>query len=157
MELTAEQILRWTRHFALVSFVVLLSIVYWFLLFRLLWKSLFVLATTRHWFCRKILQQIAMGVFNKFWRKLRQSNRFMKIAQYLYFISSSWTVQSKKEPSIILKIESKHRQVIQISFRRVLGVLVTWWCFMYFFDFSKNLIKTSSGDFKYVSEKFEGY
>ena len=36
----------------------------------------------------------------------------------VHFISKPWTVQNKKEPSIFLKNQSKHRQVISSKFSK---------------------------------------
>ena len=90
-------------------------------------------------------------------------------------MSRAWTVQNKKEPSIFLKIQSKHRQVILSKFSKSLRVSHTISEFLVSnaltvasskpesldrakqkgtFDFSQNLIKTRSSDFKQDSEEF---
>ena len=40
----------------------------------------------------------------------------LEILTELWHINEAWTVKNKKEPSIFLKIESEHRQVISSKF-----------------------------------------
>ena len=62
------------------------------------------------------------------------------------FITRTWTVQNKKEPSIFAKLQSKHRQVISSKFPkrfRDAGDLVMFYDFFFcdfsgFFQFFKN-------------------
>ena len=56
----------------------------------------------------------------------RPSSISMKI------ITRAWTVQNKNEPSIFSSLNQNTIRWFQASFRRVLGVLVTWWCLVNF-------------------------